>query len=184
MKVEKIDLPALTKRLFDHFDGERAKKEAAQWGAAKAKADAGDLPAAAVMLDRLIATNPDRAERAEMAAVYARWAKQLEEKQQWAEASAAYSKAYGLDPKGAGAAKNLAAHHYALGKALEAQGKDGGPDFRRAAALSPDYQQAQTAAEHTTPGAGRPTWMLFAAILAGMVSMALFGVAMLRRRAA
>ncbi|HWO18192.1 MAG TPA: hypothetical protein VNO30_05430 [Kofleriaceae bacterium] len=184
VKVEKIDLPALTKRLFDHFDAARAKQEAAQWGAAKAKADAGDLPAAIAMLDRLIATNPDRAERAEMATVYARWAKQLEDKQQWADASAAYSKAHGLDPKGAGAVKNLAAHHYALGKALETQGKDGGPDFRRAVALSPDYQQAQTAAARTTPGAGRPTWMLLAAIVAGMIAMALFGVAMLRRRAA
>jgi tetratricopeptide (TPR) repeat protein len=184
VKVAKIDLPVLTKRLFDHFDAERAKKEAAQWGAAKAKADAGDLPTAIAMLDRLIATNPDRAERAEMAAVYARFAKQLEEKQQWAEASAAYSKAHGLDPKGAGATQILAAHHHALGKALEAQGKDGGPDFRRAVALSPNYQQAQTAVERTTPGAGRPTWMLFAAIIAGMIAMALFGVAMLRRRAA
>ena len=184
VRTEKVDLPALTKRLFDHFDGERAKKEAAQWAAAKAKSDAGDLAAAAAMLDRLIATNPDREGRAEMATLYARWAKLLEEKQQWAEASAAYSKAHGLDPKGAAAAGRLAAYHYALGKALEAQGKDGGPDFRRAVALSPDYKQAQTAVERTTPGAGRPTWMLFAAIVAGMIAMALFGVAMLRRRAA
>ncbi|HWU85973.1 MAG TPA: hypothetical protein VN253_01810, partial [Kofleriaceae bacterium] len=125
-KTEKIDLPAVTKQLFDYFDGERAKKEAAQWAAAKAKADAGDLQTAAAMLDRLIATNPDRGERAEMAKVYARWGKQLEDKQQWAEASAAYSKAHGLDPKGPAANERLAAHHYALGKALEAQGKDGG----------------------------------------------------------
>jgi tetratricopeptide (TPR) repeat protein len=184
VKTVKLDLPAVTKRLFDHFDGERAKKEAAQWAATKAMADTGNLTAAAAMLDRLIATNPDRSERAEMAAVYAKWAKQLEEKQQWAEASAAYSKAHGLDPKGAAAQSWLAAHHYALGKTLEGQGKDGGPDFRRAVALSPDYKQAQTAVERTTPGAGRPTWMLFAAIIAGMIAMALFGAAMLRRRAA
>ena len=183
VKTEKINLEDVTKRLFAHFDGERAKKEGAQWGAAKAKADAGDLGAAAAMLDRLIATNAERAERAEMATVYAQWGKQLEGKQQWAEASAAYSKAHGLDPKAAAASARLAAHHYALGKALEAQGKDGGPDFRRAVALSPDYAPAQAAAERTTPS-GKPTWMLLAAVIAAALAMALFGVAMLRRRAA
>jgi tetratricopeptide (TPR) repeat protein len=183
VKTVKIDLEEVTRRLFDHFDGERAKKEAAQWAAAKAKADAGDLQAAAAMLDRMIATNPARAERAEMAAFYARWAKQLEDKKQWADASAAYSKAHGLAPQDPAANARLAAHHYALGKALEAQGKDGGPDFRRAVALSPDHAPAKSAAERTTPG-GRPTWMLFAAILAAVAAMALFGVAMLRRRAA
>lgn len=183
VKKEKIDLQAVTKRLFEHFDGERAKQEAAQWGAAKAKADAGELGAAAAMLDRLIATNPHRRERAEMAGVYGRWAKQLEDRQQWAEASAAYSKAHGLDPQAPQAARRLAAHHHALGKALEAQGKDGGPDFRRAVALSPDYAPAQAAAERTTPP-GRPTWMLMAAVVAAVIAMALFGVALLRRRAA
>ena len=183
MKVEKIDLEAVTRQLFDYHDGERAKQEAAQWTAAKAKADAGDLQTAAAMLDRLIATNPDRSERAEMATLYAKWAKQLEDKQQWAEASAAYSKAHGLDPKAADANARLAAHHYALGKALEVQGKDGGPDFRRAVALAPSYAQAQSAVERTTP-AGRPTWMLLAAIVAALAAMGLFGAAMLRRRAA
>jgi tetratricopeptide (TPR) repeat protein len=183
VKTEKIDLEEVTKRLYEYYDGERAKKEAAQWGAAKAKADAGDLATAVAMLDRLIATNPNRNEHAEMAALYARWGKQLEDKQQWADASAAYSKAHGLDPKAAAATARLAAHHYTLGKALEAQGKDGDPDFRRAIALSPDYAQAQSAVEHTTSG-GRPTWMLFAAIIAAATAMGLFGVAMLRRRAA
>ncbi len=183
IKVEKIDLEAVTRRLFDHFDGERAKKEAAQWAAAKAKADAGDLQTAVAMLDRLIAINPDRRERAEMAGVYGQWAKQLEDKQQWAEASAAYAKAHGLDPKAPFAVRRLAAHHYAFGKALEAQGKDGGPDFRRAVALSPDFAQAQSAADAAAPG-GRPTWMLAAAAVAAVIAAALFGVAMLRRRAA
>jgi hypothetical protein len=183
VKTKPIDLEAVTKRLFEHFDGARAKQEGAQWTAAKTKADGGDLAAAAAMLDQLIATNPQRAERAEMAALYARWAKQLESKQQWAEASAAYSKSHGIDPKDPAAAHRLAAHHYALGKALEAQGKDGGPDYRRAVALSPDYASAQSAAERTTP-AGRPTWMLAAAAVAALIALALFGAAMLRRRRA
>jgi tetratricopeptide (TPR) repeat protein len=183
VKTEKVDLEVLTRRLFDHFDGERAKKEAAQWAAAKAKAEAGDLQTAAAMLDRLIATNPDRGERAEMAAVYARWGKQLEDKQQWAEASAAYSKAHGLDPKAAAAGGRLAAHHYTLGKALEAQGKDGGPDYRKAIALKPDYAPAKEAAVRTS-GGHKPTWMIYAAIIALILAGGLFAAAMVRRRAA
>lgn len=182
-KVEKIDLPEVTKRLYDYFDAERGKQQTAQWAAAKAKADAGDLPTAVAMIDRLIAANPDRAGKAEMAAVYATWAKQLEEKQQWADAAAAYSKAHGLDPAHAAAQQRLAAHHHALGKSLESQGKDGGPDYRRAAAISPDYAPAQRAAARVD-AAGRPTWMLFAAVFAGALALALFGIAVVRRRAA
>jgi tetratricopeptide (TPR) repeat protein len=182
-RVEKIDLAAVTARLFAHFDGLRAQREAAQWAAAKAKADAGDLATAATLLDRLIATSDARAERAEMAAVYAAWGKQLEAQQRWADASAAYSKAHGLDPTAATAAARLAAHHFTLGKALEAQGKDGGPDYRRAVALQPDYAPAQTAAERVA-AAGRPTWMLVAAGVAALAALALAGAGLRRRRLA
>jgi tetratricopeptide (TPR) repeat protein len=132
------------------------------------------------MLDRLLAANPERTERVEMARLYFAWGKQLETKAQWAEASAAYSKAHGLDPKGAGANDALAAHHYALGKALEAQGKDGSPDFRRAIALKPDYAPAKTAAVATA--SARPLWMLYAAGGAGSIALLLFAAAMIKRR--
>jgi tetratricopeptide (TPR) repeat protein len=182
-KIEKIDLIEVTKRLFEYFDGERVKQDSNHWLAAKAKADAGDLATATAMLDRLIAINPDRAERAEMAKVYARWGKELEAKHAWPDAAAAFSKAHGLDPKGPAATETLAAHHFALGKALEAQGKDGGPDYRRAVALKPDYAPAKTAAEHAE-SAGRPVWMLYAAGFAMAIAAALFALVMVRRRAA
>jgi tetratricopeptide (TPR) repeat protein len=177
VKTVKVDLQELTKRLFDYYDGLRAKTDAAQWLAAKTTADKGDLATATAMLDRLITTNPERAERAEMAKVYLAYAKQLETSQKWAEASAAYSKAHGLDPK----QHSLAASHYTLGKSLEAAGKDGGPDFRRAVALDPEYAPAKTAAEHVEPG--RPVWMLYTAFGAAGIAMLLFVVAMMRRRA-
>ena len=185
-KTVKVDVEALTKRLFAYFDGERTKQDSAQWAEAKAKADAGDLAAATAMIDRMLATNAERTERAEMAKVYLAWAKQLEGKQAWADASAAYSKAHGLDPKGAHASDALAAHHYTLGKSLEAQGKDGGPDFRRAVAIKPDYGTAiQSAAESpSAPTAQRPVWMLYAAVGAAVIALGLFGAAMLKRRAA
>ncbi|HEU4733056.1 MAG TPA: hypothetical protein VFT22_34420, partial [Kofleriaceae bacterium] len=182
-KPVKIDLEDVTRRLFAYYDAERAKQEAAQWTVAKQKSEAGDLAAATQLVDRMLATNPERAERAEMARLYLAWGKQLESRQKWAEAAAAYSKAHGLDPKGAGATEALAAHHFTLGKALEAEGKDGGPDFRRAVALKPDYAPARTAASEASSGAGRPTWMLYTAAVIAALAMLLFGAAMMRRRA-
>lgn len=181
-KPDPIDLEDVTRRLFAYYDAERAKREAAQWGEAKAKASAGDLAAAAQLMDRMLAQSPEHSERAEMAKLYLAWGKQLEAKQRWADAAGAYSKAHGLDPKSASANDALAAHHYTLGKALEAEGKDGGPDFRRAVALRPDYAPARTAALEVASG-GRPFWMLYAAAGAAVLAMVLFAAAMMRRRA-
>jgi tetratricopeptide (TPR) repeat protein len=178
----KVDLQELTKRLFDYYDEQRGKLETAQWSAAKALADKGDLAGASTALDRMLAKNPDRGDRAAIAAVYFAWGKQLEGKSQWADAAAAYSKAQGLDPKGARATEALAAHHFMLGKALEAAGKDGGPDFRRAVALRPDYAPARVAAIEADRG-NRPIWMLYAAVLAGLAALGLFTAGMARRRA-
>lgn len=183
-KTVKVDLEELTKRLFEYYDTERAKQDTAQWAAAKAKADAGDLAGATAMLDRLLAQNPQRSQRDNMAVIYATWAKQLEADKKWPEAASAYSKAHGLDPKGANATHALAAHHYALGKSLEAQGKDGGPDYRKAVSLEPDYAPAQSAAADSPGGSGRrPVWMLYAALAAGGLAALLFAAAMVRRRA-
>jgi hypothetical protein len=179
-----LDFEDVTRRLFAYHDAERAKREAAQWAEAQAKAAAGDLATAIQMVDRMLATNPDRGaggERAEMARLYLAWGKQLEAKQSWADASAAYSKAHGLDPRSGAATDALAAHHYTLGKALESQGKDGGPEFRRAVALKPDHAPARTAAVEVA--GGRPVWMLYAAAGAALAAMVLFAAAMMRRRA-
>ena len=183
-KTVKVDLEELTKRIFEYYDGERAKLDSAQWTAAKAKADAGDLAGATAMLDRLLAQNPQRSQHENMATIYAAWGKQLEADHKWPEAAAAYSKAHGLDPKGKAATHALAAHHYALGKSLEAQGKDGGPDYRKAVSLEPDYAPAQSAARDSPGGGGRrPVWMLYAALIAGGLAALLFAAAMVRRRA-
>lgn len=179
----KIDLVEVTQRLYDYYDGERAKVDSEQWAQAKAKADAGDLAAATQLLDRLLAQNPQRAQTADMAKVYFAYAKQLADGKKWEEAAAAYSKSHGLDPKGPQATEALAAHHYTLGKALEAAGKDGGPDYRKAVALKPDYAPAQAAAERTSPSQ-RPTWMLYAGVIAGAFAALLFGAGLMRRRRA
>lgn len=179
VKAQPIDLEDVTKRLFAYYDGERKKRDGVQWDAAKKKFDKGDLAGAAQLLDQLIAATPDRAERVEMAKVYVAYGKHLEGTASWNEAAAAYSKAYGLDPK----KPTLASHHFALGKALEAKGKDGGPDFRRATALDPELSPAKQAAVDSMSEPARPVWMLYAAIGAGGLAVLLFGAAMLRRRA-
>ena len=181
-KTVKVDVVALTNRLFDYYDQERTKLEATQWGEAKAKADQGDLAGATTLLDRLLVANPDRADRTAMAQIYFAWAKQLETKQQWSDASAAYSKAHGLDTTGPKATAALAAHHYMLGKSLEAAGKDGSPDFRRAIALRPDYAPAKQAAREAD-APNRPTWLLYAALIAALGALGLFATAMVKRRA-
>lgn len=185
-KTVKVDVEDLTKRLFAYYDDQRVKSEAAQWGEAKALADKGDLAGATAQLDRMLASNGDRPEKAAMAQVYFKWAKQLEGKSAWGDASAAYSKAYGLDPKGPQANEALAAHHFTMGKSLEAAGKDGGPDYRKAIAIMPTYGTAMKsaaeagAAEDATK---RPIWMLYASVVAAAIAIGLFAVAMLRRRA-
>jgi hypothetical protein len=185
-KTVDVNVEELTKRLFTYFDDARAKKDADQWAAAKTKADAGELAVASQMIDRLLAMNPDRAERPAMAKVYLAYGVALEGKQQWADASAAYAKAAGLDPKGAGAKQAEAGQHYAQGKALDAAGKDGGPDFRRAVALGRADEQAQKAASDSAPVSPPKApgpWLLYAAVAAGVVALMMFAVAMRRRRA-
>ncbi len=177
-----VDLEDVTKRLFAFYDGERTKTEMASWTEAKTKADAGDLATATQMLDRLLVANPDHGQKAAMASIYFAWGAQLERKAQFADAAAAYSKAQGLAPDGPSAKDALASHYLMLGKSLEAQGKDGSPDFRRAIALKPDFAQAKTAAADSPSNKVRPVWMLFAAGGAALLALLLFGVAMVRRR--
>lgn len=181
-KAPKIDLSGVTKELFDYYDKQRADAEARQWAEADAKSKAGDLAGATALLDRLLAANPDHGSKAQMAQVYFAHAKELQAKSKWPDAAAAYSKAHGLAPQAPNAVQALAAHHYTLGKALEAQGKDGGPDYRKAFALDPSYAPAKAAAVRTS-GGSRPVWMLYAAACAAILGLGLFAAAMVRRRA-
>src|SRR5262249_11679463 len=162
----------------------RAKHEASEWAAAQETAKKGDLAGAVGALDRMLAQNPQRgddATRAQMAQIYAQWGKALEGQSKWDEAAAAYSAAYGLAPKAGGGREALAAQHCTLGKALEAKGKDGGPESRAAVALRPDYAPAKASAARVAAG-GKPSWMLLAAAGAGAAAMLLFAAAMMRRR--
>lgn len=179
---EAADLAALSKQLFDHYDGVRAQADDAAFAAAKAKADGGDLAAAIAEFDRLLATTGATPHPTETAALYLRYAKGLEAEAKWDAAATAFGKAVAIDPSGADATTAEAGREYALGKALEAAGKDGGANFRRAVALKPDYAPARAAAAKAEPSK-RPAWMLYGA--GGAAAMALlFAVLGLTRRRA
>jgi tetratricopeptide (TPR) repeat protein len=183
-KDVKINLTDVTKQLWDYYDKQRSDVEAKEWAEADAKSKAGDLAGATTLLDRLLAANPEHGNKAQMANVYFARAKELEKTGKWGDAAAAYSKANGLAPQGANAVDALASYHYTFGKSLEAQGKDGGAEFRKAYALRPDYAPAKEAAVRASGGGSPPTWMLYAAIISIAASLALFAIAMMRRRRA
>jgi tetratricopeptide (TPR) repeat protein len=179
---ERADLEAATRRVFAHYDAERAARDATVFAEGKAKADAGDLAGAIAVFDRLIAEDPLRAERAEMAPVYLRHAQELEQAGQWAEAAAAFSKAHGLAPEGEQATDALAGHYYALGKAQEADGKDGGAAFRKAIELRPDYAQAKEAAAAAAGPGKSKAWILYLAGAIGAGAVVLLALGLARRR--
>lgn len=182
---EKFDEEAVTKRIFDHYDAERARRDDEVYLTGRAKVDAGDLPGAIEVFDRLLAEDPQRKERADMAPVYYRHAEALAAEERWADAAAVFSKAHGLDPEGHLATDALASHYFALGKAAEAEGKDGGAAFRKAVELKPDYAAAQLAARAATPEAKQPRkrWMLYAAAGVALGALVVLALGLRRRRA-
>lgn len=173
-----VDVAALSRRIFDHYDAIRAKREAEQWAQAQRLAESGDLAGAVSRIDQLLAVNPDRKEREQMAPLYLAHAKALQKAEQWAEAAAAFSKAQGLAPQAPWAKEAEAGRDFSLGKAMEASGKDGTGLYRRAAATKPDFEEAAQAAT----GGDRPRWMLYVASLAGLVAVALAALGVSRRR--
>ena len=98
---------------------------------------------------------------------------------QWDAAAAAYGKAFGVATDGEHAVEAQAGREYAMGKALEAAGKDGSANFRRAVALKPDYAPARAAA--AKDGQATKPWLLWAAAAGATFALG-FLIAGLRRR--
>jgi hypothetical protein len=180
---DEIDLEAVSNEVFAHYDAERQKRDDAVYAAAKAKAKAGELAAATAVFDQLLAANPDRPWKVEMATCYLAYGKQLEQAQKWGDAASAYEKASVLDPSGAAAKEAQAGHDFALGKSLEAEGKDGGAALRRAVALRPDYATTDKKAAEASGQGPRSPWLLYAAAAAGLLALIFFAVGLKRRAA-
>ena len=184
-KTEKIDLQDVTKRLFDYYDGERAKQEARAVGRGpgqgRRRRPRRPRPRCSIACSPPTpsAASAPRWRRSTLA-----WGKQLEDKQQWADAAAAYSKAHGLDPKGAAATER------ARRAPLHARQGARGPGQGRRPRLPPRRRaQARLRAGAGPPpsarrAAGRPIWMLYAAIVAAAARDGAVRRRDVRRRAA
>jgi hypothetical protein len=180
-------LQKASQRIFDEYDRKRHERDAGEYAAGKQKGDSGDLAGAIAVFDRLLAEDPQRPERVDMAPVYFAYGDQLATQEKWADAAAMYSKAHGLAPEGTKANDALAAAYLSEGKAEEAAGKDGSASFRRAVALRPDYaeaKQAETAAAAAdAPSATSNRWMLYVAGGVAAGALTLFALGLARRPA-
>jgi hypothetical protein len=183
-------LEALSQKLFAHYDGLRADALAARHREARALADAGSWADATAAYDRILAEVPEHPERAAMAGAYLEHGKALEREQKWAEAAVAYSKAHGLAPEAERAGAALAGHYFALGRALQAEGKDGAAVLRRAASLDPARAEslargsdADQEALASVPAGSGHRWMLYVGVAgcAGALILLILGVAIRQR---
>jgi tetratricopeptide (TPR) repeat protein len=175
-------LEATSKRLFALYDGKRAERDGAAIDAAAALAAKGDLAGAGRAFDQILAVNPEHPRRAEMVETYLALARALQAEGKWADAAAAYSKAHGLAPDGPKAGDALAAHHFALGKSLEAGGKDGSASYRQAVAIKPDYAPARKAVADGATANKR--WMLWLSAVVALGALALLIIGLQRRKRA
>ena len=176
---KKQGLEELSKKLFAYYDDRRkaASKQLLSDGLALA-ADKKWAEAVAVF-DRILVQIPQHPARADMAPAYLGQARALEKDERWREAAIAYRKAHDLGPEQAHSDLALAAHHHALGRALNSEGGDGSAELRRADAINPDHS---TALANGGGGAGNRQWMLFAGAGAGGLALLLLVIGLIRRR--
>jgi tetratricopeptide (TPR) repeat protein len=172
----------LARKLFAHYDEKRAQAAAKAYDEGAALAAAGNWAEATAIFDRLLAARPDHPARADMARAYFEHAGALASAGSFRDAAVAYSKAHGLDPDAPSAPDALAGHYTALGKALQAQGKDGSAAFKHALAVQPTHEDARRAHDEHR-GNTRPAWMLYAGLSggAGALILLILGFAIRRR---
>jgi tetratricopeptide (TPR) repeat protein len=169
-------------KVFAHYDQQRDAAIEAIRAEGAGLADSGDHAGAVARFDRILAVRPTFERRAEMAPAYLAHARQLEKDESWRPAAAAYAKAHALAPQADTATDALAGYHYALGRALEAEGGDGSASYARAVQLQPDYAPAREAAERTGVVEPRRRWMLYAGVAGGAAAVLLLGLGLVLRR--
>ncbi len=172
-KPDADDLGKLSKKLFAHYDGLRAKEVAGRFEAAKKDAKAGKLAEATAVFDAILVEQPLFEYRNQMAPYYYEFGQTLEKESNWREASAAYGKAHAMAPDGEVAADALAKHHFTRGKALQEQGEDGATEF----ALAADVERTA----HDGDGSSK-SWMLIVGLAGAAGGLLLLFLGFQRRR--
>ena len=173
----------LVKKLFKRMDSERVKTQEDALASADSLAEAGKWAEAASAYDRILAVAPKHPQRSSMVNTYFEHGRALAAAGSFHQAAAAFSKAHGLAPKGERAEDALANHYAALGKALEAEGKDASAAFRRARIAQPDARPEDAHLVPRKPPAPRSRWMLYAGLGggAGALIFMILGLAIRRR---
>ena len=124
-----------------------------------------------------------------MAPTYVALAKTMLDQNAWQPAAIAFCKAHAVDPAGPQQKEARAGQHYALGRALQASGKSGKPEFEAALAIDPQHEGAQAAlagkpaptASKVASDVDRPSWMLYAGLGGGAFAILLLFIAVRRR---
>ena len=173
----------LAKLIFKRMDSERVEAQEQALKDAKALAEARKWADAAAAFDRILAVMPDHPHKKAMADTYFQHGRALAEAGAYHDAAAAFSKAHGLDPEGELAEKALSNHYAALGKALEADGKDASAAFRRARVSETSGADADDVLAPRGVAKPRPRWMLYAGLGggAGALIFMILGLAIRRR---
>lgn len=172
-KPERKATPAeMSEELFAFYDQRRTREVDAELAAGLARADDGDLEGAVALFDRILVQEPDYAKRDQMAPVYLRHAEARADAGAWREAAIAYGKAHSVAPEGEHAKEALSQHHYARGKATQAEGGDGSAEFARAEELG-----------GPTAAASDGRWLLLAGVAGLGTSLVLLFLGIARRRA-
>lgn len=171
--AETATLEQMTKRVYAFYDKRRADKLDKMVTEAVSKSESGAVVEGAELMDEVLAQNPDHPRRGEAFGIYYDYAKKLEKDKNWREAAMAYAKAHAMSPEGEHAKQALAQHHYARGKAVEAEGGNASAEFARARDVDPNMGGG---------AAGGRKWMLYAGMGGGAAGLLLLAIGFAIRR--
>jgi tetratricopeptide (TPR) repeat protein len=182
----------LTKKLFEHFDAERKKREEADFVAANQLVANGKYAEAATAFDRLLTTDAQHPRKAEMVPAFLGYARQLAADGKWRLAAAQFRKTALLAEGTKDGNKARAWYHYTLGRALADDGaKDESKEqLRKALAVDSSFAEAKAALAGRAPKAGEKpaaekkgrSWMLYAGIGGGGIALLLLVIGLVIRR--
>ena len=170
----RASLAGMSKQLFEHYDGIRAKKLDELFKVGLGLSKEQKWAEAASSFDRILGQVPQFAERGQMATTYFKLGKALQKQKKWREASNAFAKAHAVDNDPERAKEALAAHHYSRGQMQKKDSGDGSAELARAKEIDPEHGGAG--------GAQNRQWMLYAGIVWFLAGGLLLMLGLRRRR--
>jgi len=174
---------AMTREVFAHDDQLRAATWSADFEAARARADRGDLDGAIAVYRSILARDPLYGRRAEIAEAFYRRGEALAGEGHGERAQELLREAVLLDGRGARARHAEATLHLIEARLRVAAGRDPGAELDRALELSPESAEVRRLRDAREGGAGRLRRQWQGALLAGAVlGIGLLAVLIVRGR--